>query len=106
MSATDDAGRRQRRHVGLVGLHVPFRPQRPRLVIADATVDQDGVMRRLHDIGLETQDQHVVGVKCARALHPRSVLGQNVRRQCRQQVERRQERGFLFDDAMDGQIAD
>ena len=63
-------------------------------------------MRRLHHIGLETQDQHVVGVERAGLLHPRPVLRQQLRRQARQHLQRRQEGGFLFDDAMDGEIAD
>ena len=63
-------------------------------------------MRRLHDIGLEAQDQNVIGVERARLPHPRPVLREQVRRQRRQQIQRRQERGFLLDDAMDGEIAD
>ncbi len=62
--------------IGIVGLHVPFRSLRPRLVVADAAIDQDGVVRRLHDIGLETQDQHVVGVERTGLLHPLAVLRQ------------------------------
>src|SRR5919199_1460199 len=53
------AGSIEPAQIRVVGLHVPFRPLRPRLVVADATVDQDGVMRRLHHIGLEAQDQGV-----------------------------------------------
>jgi hypothetical protein len=76
------------------------------VVIADAAVDQDGVMRRFHHTGLETQDQHVVGVERAGLLHPRPVLGQDFRRQARQHLQRRQQGGFLFDDAVNGEIAD
>jgi hypothetical protein len=50
-------------HISIVGFHIPFRAQRPRLVVADAAVDQNGVMRRLDDVRLETQDQHVIGVE-------------------------------------------
>ena len=63
-------GGSQRARVSVVGLHVPFRPLRPRLVVADAAIDQDGVVRRLHHIGLEAQDQHVFVVECAGLLHP------------------------------------
>jgi hypothetical protein len=97
---------RQPAHIGIVGLHVPFRAQRPRLIVADATVDQNGVMRRLHDVGLETQDQHVGFVDRACPPHPRPVLGQQLRRQPRQHLQRWQERGFLLDDTMDDEIAD
>ena len=62
-------------------------------------------MRRLNDIGLKAQDQRVVGVDRASIAHPRPVLGQQVRRQSGKQVQRRQERGFLLDDAMNGEIA-
>jgi hypothetical protein len=76
---------------GVVGLHVPFRPLRPRLVVADAAVDQDGVMRRLYDVRLEAQDQHVIVVERMRGTHPRAVLGQDFRRQAGQHLQRRQE---------------
>ena len=99
------AGGLQRPHIGVVGLHVPFRAQRPRLVVADAAIDQDGVMRRLHDVGLETQDQHVVVVDRTGLFHPRPVLREPFRRQAGQQVQRRQERGFLLDNAMNGEVA-
>ncbi len=60
----------KRARVNVVGLHVPFRTQRPRLVVADAAVDQDGVVRRLHDVGLEAQDQRVAVVDRLRLSHP------------------------------------
>ena len=63
-------------------------------------------MRRLDDVGLEAQDQHVAVVDRAGLLHPRPVLRQQFRRQVGQHVQRRQEGGFLLDDAMDGEIAD
>ena len=37
--------------------HVPDRPGRTRLVVADAGVDQDVVMRRAHDVALDAQDE-------------------------------------------------
>jgi hypothetical protein len=92
--------------IGVVGLHVPFRTSRPRLVVANGAIDQDGVMRRLHDVGLETQDQHVFVVERSGLLHLRTVLGQKLRRQAGQHFQRRQESGFLLDDAMDGEVAD
>ena len=95
----------ERAHVGVVGLQVPFRAQRPRLVVADAAIDQDGVVRRPHDVGLEAQDQHVVVIDRAGLFHPRLVLSEPLRRECRQHVERGQERGFLLDDAVNAEIA-
>jgi hypothetical protein len=64
------------------------------------------VVRRLHDIGLEAQDQHVLVVERTGLLHPRPVLRQQLRRQARQHFQRRQEGGFLLDDAVNGEIAD
>ena len=63
-------------------------------------------MRRLHHIGLEAQDQHAVVVERAGLLHPRPVLRQDFRRQAWQHFEGRQKGGFLFDDAVDGEVAD
>ena len=100
------ARRIQRAHVGVVGLHVPLVAAGARLVVADAGIHQDGVMRRAHDIGLECEDEHVVGIDGAGLLQPWPVPGQRLRRQARQHVERGQERGFLLDDAMDGEVAD
>ncbi|WP_453975712.1 hypothetical protein [Bradyrhizobium elkanii] len=62
-------------------------------------------MRRLHDIGLERQDQGVAVVERAGGLHPAAVLGEHVRRQSGQHVVRGQERRLLLDDAMNGEIA-
>jgi hypothetical protein len=67
--ACGNARRRQRAHIGIVGLHIPFRA-RPRLVVTDAAVDQNGVMRRLDHIGLKTQDQHVLRIERSRLSHP------------------------------------
>jgi len=55
---------------------VPFRPRRAFLVIADAAVDQDGVVRRADDVGLEAQDQHVSFVQRSSLPQPAPVLGE------------------------------
>ena len=99
------AGAGEPAQIGIIRLHVPFRPLRPRLVVADAAIDQDGVVRRLHHIGLEAQDQHVLVVERAGLLHPRPVLRQHFRRQARQHFQRRQEGGFLFDNTVNGEVA-
>lgn len=62
-------------------------------------------MRRLHDVGLEAQDQYVAVVERLGLLHPRPVFREPLRRQAGQQIQRRQESGFLLDDAMNGEIA-
>ena len=104
--ACGNARRRQRAHIGIVGFHIPIRTRRPRLVVTDAAVDQNGVMRRLHHIGLKTQDQHVLRIERGRLPHPRPVFRQQVRRQAGQHLQCRQEGGFLLDDAVDGETAD
>ncbi len=63
-------------------------------------------MRCLHDVRLEAQHQHVIAVERIGLPHPRPVLRQQLRRQRRKYLERGQERGFLLDDSMDGEIAD
>jgi len=92
--------------IRVVGLHVPFRPIGARLVVADAAVDQNGMVRRLHHVGLEAQQQDVLVIQRLRFAHPCPVLGQHFARQPRQHLKRRDERGFLLDDTMDGEIAD
>ena len=49
MSFDAEPGRGQALLVAVAVHHVPERPRRPRLVIADAGVDQDVVVRRLYD---------------------------------------------------------
>src|SRR4029079_14257329 len=72
----------------------------------DAAVDQHGVVRGLHYIGLEAQQQYVLLVQRFGLPHPCPVLGQPLGRQSRQHLQRRNERAFLLDDAMDGEVAD
>src|SRR6516162_2309554 len=106
-----DVGNREARclrpaNIGVVGLHVPFRTRRPRLVIADAGVNQDGVMRRLDDVGLKAQDQRVLVVERLRISHPSPVLGKTLPGQIGKHLQRRQERSLLLDDTVDREVAD
>ncbi len=56
-----DAGGRQAL-LEAVGLHhVPERARRARLVVADAGVDQDVVVRRLHQVALDAEHELVLG---------------------------------------------
>jgi hypothetical protein len=63
-------------------------------------------MRRLHDVGLKTQDQNVLAIERASRSHPLPIFGEQLSRQSGQQILRGQEGGFLLDDAMDDKIAD
>jgi hypothetical protein len=48
--------RGERAHEVLVALQIPFRSRWPHFVVPDASVDQNDMMGRAHDIGLETED--------------------------------------------------
>src|SRR5258708_7952247 len=63
-------------------------------------------MRRLHDIGLETQDQHVLRIDRPGFSHPRPGLRKQLRRERGQHIQGMEEGGFLLDHAMDAEIAD
>ncbi|MGC0321122.1 hypothetical protein ABIG06_001751 [Bradyrhizobium sp. USDA 326] len=64
------------------------------------------MVRRLHEVGLETQQQHVLLVQRPGLTHPLPILGQHLRRQSRQYLQGRNEGRLLLDDAMNGEIAD
>ena len=98
--------RLQGRHPIAVRLVVPGRPVRERLVVADAGVDQDVVVWRLDDIGLEAQDD-IAGLRVIGTLfHPRAVFLEPLLRQTRQEFEQRREPLLLLDDAVDCHVAD
>jgi hypothetical protein len=77
---------------------------RARLVVADASVDKNGVMRRLDDIRLKAEDQRIVSVKRLRLFQPRAIFSQEFARHFGKQVQRRQETGLLLDDPVDRKI--
>ena len=66
-------------HEGLVALQIPLRPRRPQLVVADAGVDEHIMMRRAHEIGLETEHQRVVLSEGLRR-QPAAILVEQFRR--------------------------
>ncbi len=95
----------QRAHKVLVALEIPFRSRRPHLVVADATVNQNDMMRRAHDIGLETEDQPVILTKGFRR-KPAAILLEHFRRESGKHVKRRQKRPLQLNDAMNADVAD
>ena len=95
----------QRAHKVLVALEIPFRSRRPHLVVADATVNQNDMMRRAHDIGLETEDQPVILTK-GFGRKPVAILLEHFRRESRKHVKRRQKRPLQLNDAMNADVAD
>ena len=96
---------RQPAHPGVICPIVERRVLRPVLVVADATIDQDGVMRRLHDVRLETKDQPVLGIE-RMGLQPGAVLGQQLRREAWDEFQRGPERNFHLDNPVDRQVGD
>ena len=56
------------------------------LIVADATIDQDGMTPGLHDVGLEAQYQVVLGIE-RRGRQPGSVLRQHLGRQLGQELQ-------------------
>jgi hypothetical protein len=85
--------------------HVRLRPLRPRLVVADATVDQDRVVRGTNDIGLKAQDQRVGGVDRPRIAQLTADSRPGGRESVRKQITHRQERGLLLDEAVNREVA-
>ncbi len=85
---------------------VPERPGRARLVVADAAIHQDGVVRRADDVALDAE-LHLAGCRVDRVrLQPVAVLRQHLRRQGGEELERVEQRPFLLDDAVDGEVAE
>ena len=85
--------------------HVPKGARRPRLVVADAAVDHDGVVRRLHDVALDAEHQLVPRVEVFR-LQPAAVLVQKLFGDGREEFHRLEKRTLLLDNAVDGGVAD
>ena len=93
-------------HVGVDRLHVPVRPRRRGLVVADAAIDQDGMVRRAHHVGLDAEHE-LPGRPVERAPAPaRRGSPPALRRQTRQEIEHRQKRALLLDDPMDRDLAE
>ena len=91
--------------VGIVFL-IPARAQREVLVVADAGIDQDVVMRGLDHIGLVTQyDIAGVAVVSARR-EPGKILLEGFFLQVREELEHRGKARLLLDEAVDGHVVD
>ena len=74
------------RLVAVAGHHVPKGSPWPRLVVADAGIDQDIVARRPHEIALDAEHEPAGGVEVGR-LEPRLVLRQDLLGQRREELE-------------------
>ena len=49
--------RRQSSHAGVVCLHMPIRPARHILIVANVAINKDGVIRGLNYVGLKAKDE-------------------------------------------------
>jgi hypothetical protein len=85
--------------------HVPERPCRPRLVVADTGVDQDVVVRRPHQIALDAHVELVLGIEESR-VQPAAMLVEQLAGEGREEGQRRKECRLLLDDAVNGDAAD
>ena len=85
--------------------HVPKTPRRSRLVVADAAIDHDGVVRCLHDVALDTEHQLIGGIE-EFWLQPAPVLVEKLFCHGREKFQRLEERALLLDNAVDRGLAD
>src|SRR5690349_3033635 len=84
--------------------HVPERPRQPRLMITDAGIDQDVVMRRPDDEGLDAEDQTIVGGIEEGRLEPSTVLVEQLLGQSREKSQSFEPGALLFDDRINGDV--
>ena len=97
ISAVRDAGRGQALKVGLAFHHVPEGETGARLVVPDAAIDQDGVMRRTHKVRLHADDEFTGRRLDRPRLKPGSVLVVKLRRQAGEELENVEQRLLLLD---------
>ena len=83
--------------------HVPERPRRARLIIADASIDQDVMARRLDDETLDAQHQPVIRIDECR-LKPSAVLVKQFFGKRRKKSECLEESALLLDDRMNRDV--
>src|SRR5262249_16803803 len=81
---------------------MPEGSSRPRLVIADAGVDHDRVVRRAHDVTLDAQDHLTFRKKSGN--EPRAVFLKHILGQGREEIQYAKKRCLLLDNAMDGDV--
>ena len=84
--------------------HVPERTGRSRLVVAHTCVNQDVVLRRLHQVALNTEHDLVLRAHVLR-LHPRAVLLEQLLCQDREERQDVEERSLLLHNLVDGDVA-
>ena len=92
-------------HIGFALHLVPEGMRRAVLVIADAGINQDIVMRRAHHPGLDAKHQ-LARLRVQRlGLQPISIFGQQFRRQVREEGQRIEDRSFFLHNPLNREIA-
>jgi len=82
-------------------LQVPSGTQRPWLIVADATVNQDRVVRRPDHVRLEAERQIIRSRQQGQGFHPVPILSQDVAGQAGQERVGGTRPQLLFDDPVD-----
>src|SRR6516164_10096187 len=99
-----DAGGREAFLEAVALEHVPERPRRTRLVVADARIDQDGVLRRPYDKALYAQHQPAAGRIDEGRLQPGEILLKQLPGERREEFHYVEERPLLLDHRNDGNV--
>src|SRR5208283_751148 len=84
--------------------HVPKAPRRSRLMVANARVDHDRVVRCPHDVALDAEHQLIRGIEES-GLQPPPVLVEELPRHGREKLHRIEEWTLLLDDTVDRDAA-
>jgi hypothetical protein len=85
--------------------HMPKGARRPRLVVADASVNQDILIGHLQEVTLDAEHQFARLIEKP-WMQPMPIFLEEFLRQCPEKAKRLKECSLLFDDAMDRDIAD
>jgi hypothetical protein len=99
-----ESGSRQALFEAIAVQHVPKRARRPRLVIADAGVDQNVVAGRLDDKALNTKHQPILNIDKFR-LQPSPVLVEQFFGKFREETQCVKKRSLLLDQRMNSDLA-
>jgi len=100
-----DAGGGKALFPALARLVVPEGPRRPRLVVANAAVDENLVVRRLDEEALEAQHHLARGIDVG-GPQPAQVLLQHIAAERGEELEGVEQRRLAFHHRMDGDISD
>jgi hypothetical protein len=92
-----EAGSREALLEAVTVHHVPERPRRPRLLVADTRIDKDVVVRRLYDEALHAENQPAADRIDERRLQPGAVLLKELFGESGEELHHVEERPLLLD---------